>query len=80
MRYTYLGVVGANGARTSKWTVWVTLLGIWVAVVPHLIVPGLDMVGRRAVPKVMRVCWNFAFDLIQFHIKKKLIPDILIIF
>lgn len=33
---------------------WVTLLGIWIAVVPHLIIPGLDMVGGGAVPKVTR--------------------------
>lgn len=59
MHDTYLGIVGANWARTSKWTVWVTLLGIWIAVVPHLIVPGLNVVGRWAVPKVTRSLSEF---------------------
>lgn len=44
--------MGANWARTPEWTVWVTLLGVRIAVVPHLIVPSLDMVGGGAVPKV----------------------------
>lgn len=46
----HLGVVCADRPGTPERAVWVTLLGVRVAVVPHLIVPGLDMVGGGTVP------------------------------
>lgn len=70
LKSTYLGVVSTNRPGTSEWAVWVTLLGIWIAVVPHLIIPGLDMVGGGTVPKVIENKCYFLPEM--FHIKYSL--------
>lgn len=70
LKSTYLGVVCTNRPGTSERAVWVTLLGIWIAVVPHLIIPGLDMVGGGTVPKVIEKKFYFLPE--PFHIKYSL--------
>lgn len=47
---THLCVVGAHGSRAALRAPRVALMRVRVGVVLHLIVPGLYMVGRRAVP------------------------------
>lgn len=59
-----------NRPGTPERAVWVTLLGIWIAVVSHLIIPGLDMVGGGTVPKVIENKFYFLPEL--FHIKYSL--------
>lgn len=70
LKSTYLGVVCTNRPRTPERAVWVTLLRIWIAVVSHLIIPGLDMVGGGTVPKVIENKFYFLPEL--FHIKSSL--------
>lgn len=70
LKSTHLGVVCTNGPGTPQRAVWVTLLGIWIAVVPHLIIPGLDMVGGGTVPKVIENTFYFWPEM--FHIKSSL--------
>ena len=41
--------MGAHGSRAAFWTPRITFMGVRVGVVFHLVVPGLDMEGRRTV-------------------------------
>lgn len=45
--------MSTNRSRTPEWTVWVALLGVGIAIISHLIIPGLDMVGWGPVPDVI---------------------------
>lgn len=46
----YLCVVGAHGPRAPLWTPGVALVGVGVGVVLHLVIPGLHVEARRAIP------------------------------
>lgn len=50
----HLCVVSTHGSRAAFGAPGVALMWIWVRVVLHLIVPGLDVVSRRAVPGEQR--------------------------
>ena len=49
-------VVSADGSGAPEGAVRVTLLGVRVAVVPHLIIPGLDVESGGAVSEGTGVC------------------------
>lgn len=42
--------MGAHGPGAAFWTPGVTLMGVGIGVVFHLVVPGLDVEGRRTEP------------------------------
>lgn len=47
----YLGVVCAHGACALLWAPGVALMRVWVGVILHFIVPGLDMKSWRPIPE-----------------------------
>lgn len=42
--------MGAHGTRAAFWTPGIALMLVGIGVVLRLIIPGLDVKGRRAVP------------------------------
>lgn len=55
---THLGVMGAHGSRAALGAPGVALLWVRICVVLHLIIPGLHMVSRWAVPIRHRINRN----------------------